>query len=353
VRHTGVLEMRPVVLNWARLDVTIKPDGDCRPVLALSPRTEEEEAALFRAHEGKLRFEGLSFLLRPANGRFKAQAVVAALGEPACTFQDCVFTMQEAADVRQAVVVLPDAPGASPPSTSRATFGFHNCFVRGNGDLVAARVPRPIDLQADNTLVALSGSLLHREATDNAPAPPADAFDSLRLQHVTAFLTGNLAYLRARDSSLLLPLKFRSVSDCLFVAGSPSTNPQTSLIQLNGPEVSDERLKTLLGWEQGQHNAYTDFGALIDPKPDNGAMMMPYGSVKWKEFTRETDAVFDRVKMENKPGPEVLLSAVTPARFRVKPDEMRGPDMQGYGADLDQLPKAAAPADAATTPDEE
>jgi hypothetical protein len=349
LRHTGLYPMRPLALSRSSLDVTIKADRDCHPVLTLSPDTDEEEAALFRLHDGKLRLEGLSFVLRPANARFKAQTVVASLGEGTCTFQDCVLTLEQAHDVRLAAVTLADLPGVfkmDRPSGQRAAFTFQNCFVRGDGDLIVARAARPFDLQADNTLVVLSGSFLHREAADDAAVPPPDAADSLRLAHVTTFLAGHLVHDRARETRQLVPAKFRSVTDCLFVSGGGS------LVRLDGAEASDERLKALLGWEQGQHNAYVDFPALLDQQPDSGAMAMPYPSTKWKEFAKESDAVFDRVKLDNKPGEDTLLAGVTPARFHVKPDEMRAPDMQGYGADLDQLPKVSAAADAATTPEE-
>jgi hypothetical protein len=349
LRHTGLYPIRPLALNRPTLDVTIKADRDCRPVLTLSPETDDEEAALFRLHDGKLRLEGLGFALHPANARFKAQTVVASLGEGTCTFQDCVFTLEEAHDARLAAVTLADLPGVfkmDRPSGQRAAFAFQNCFVRGDGDLIAARASRPLDLQADNTLVVLSGSLLHREAGDDAAPPAADVADSVRLAHVTTFLVGHLVHWRARDTRLLIPERFRSISDCLFVSGGGS------LVHLDGAEASDERLKALLTWDQGQHNAYVDFPSLLDQQPDSGAMAMPYARDQWKVFTRETDAVFDRVKLRDKPGEDTPLATVTPARFQVKPDEMRAPDMQAYGADLDQLPKVSAPADAVVTPEQ-
>src|SRR5262249_25533450 len=46
LRHTGPYPLRPLALNRPNLDVTIKADRDCRPVLTLSPETDDEEAAL-------------------------------------------------------------------------------------------------------------------------------------------------------------------------------------------------------------------------------------------------------------------------------------------------------------------
>jgi hypothetical protein len=335
--------------------VTIKPYPDCHPVLTLDPDTDEEEPALFRLHDGKLRLEGLEFALHPARANFRAQAVVAAVGDGECTFTDCVLTLEKAYDARLAAVALADLPGVrktddrpAGQQEQRASFTFKNCLVRGDGDLVAARTPRPFDLDVDNALVALGGSLLNVDLGDE-PAP--DAADGVRqLSHVTAYLGGHLLRLHARDVKALMPVKFNSVSNCLFVSAAPTN----SLIHVDGPEVSDDRLKTLLPWE-GQHNAYTDFTQLLDQQPEGGVMpAMPYGSLRWKEFTGETGAAFDRVRFRDRPAADAPLSRVTPAQFKLKADEMAGPDMQGYGADLDLLPRVAPPADGMRlTPPEE
>jgi hypothetical protein len=354
LRRNGPVETAPLRLTKAGLDVTIKPYPDCRPVLTLDADTDEEEAALFRLHDGKLHLEGLQFHLRPANPRFKAQSVVAALGEGECTFKDCVITLEQAFDTRLAAVTLADLPGVMKMDRPAAAvrphpaFAFTNCFVRGDGDLIAARAGRPFDLRADNLLVALGGSFLNREAADDAAAVPADVADALQLRHVTAYLGGSLVRFHARDTRALVPAQFKPVSDCLFVSAGGK-----ALVHLDGAEASDDRLKALLGWE-GSHNAYSKFPQLLDQQPDGGVMpAMPYTGDRWKEFTREYDAAFDRVKLDNAPAADASLASVAPARFRVKPDEMHVPDMQPYGADVDALAKAAVPADVAPGPFDE
>jgi serine/threonine protein kinase len=347
LRCNGPYPVEPIRVR-STADVTIKPYPDCHPVLTLDPETDEEEASLFRLHDGKLHLEGLEFALHPARANFRAQAVVAALGDGECTFTDCVLTLEKAYDARLAAVALADLPGvrktddrpAGAPG-QRASFAFKNCLVRGDGDLVGARTPRPFDLDVDNALVALGGSFLN---VDLGEEPAPDAADGIQLSRVTAYLGGHLLRLHARDVKALMPVKFSPVSNCLFVSAAP-TNFPNSLIHVDGPEVSDDRLKTLLTWE-GQHNAYTEFTQLLDQQPDGGAMpAMPYGSVRWKEFTGETGAAFDRVRFRDRPAADAPLSRVTPARFKLKADDMAGPDMQTYGADIDLLPKVAAPAD--------
>jgi hypothetical protein len=353
LRCNGPYRVEPIRVR-STADVTIKPFPDCRPVLTLDPDTDEEDAALFRLHDGKLRLAGLEFALHPARANFRTQAVVAAVGDGECSFSDCVLTLEKAYDARLAAVTLADLPGLRKtderPAGRRPSFKFHDCFVRGDGDLVAARVSRQFELEVDNALVALAGSLVNVDLGDE-PAPDA-AEVAVELSRATAYLGGHLLRLHAKDARALLPFKFKPVQDCLFVSATGSN----SLIHIDGPEVSDDRLRTLLTWD-GQHNAYTDFTqpGLIDQAPEGGAMAMPFTRDKWKEFTSETGAVFDRVRFRDRPAADTPLSRVTPARFRIKADEMVGPDMLSFGADLDKLPKVAAPADTMrmTPPEEE
>jgi hypothetical protein len=351
LRCNGPYRVEPIRVR-STADVTVKPYPDCHPVLTLDPDTDEEEPALFRLHDGKLHLEGLEFVLHPARANFRAQAVVAAVGDGECSFTDCVLTLEKAYDARLAAVTLADLPGVRKaddrPAGRRSGFSFHDCFVRGDGDLIAARVPRPFDLSIDNALVVLGGSLLNVDLGDE-PAP--DAADAVKeLSHVTAYLGGHLVRLHARDVKALVPVHLKP-SYCLFVAAASTTN---SLIRVDGPEVSEDRLHSLLNWE-GSHNAYTDFTQMIEQAPDGGAMAMPSTRDKWKEFTGETGAVFDRVRFRDRPAADTPPARVTPARFRLKADEMAGPDMMLYGADLDKLPPVAAPADTMRmmTPDEE
>src|SRR5439155_14921479 len=121
----------------------------------------------------------------PNSDKLLAQVLVNMAQNGACTFKNCVITLNAAPTGTVAVVALDDPghaikmekgkPEARPESISglNARVTFDHCFVRGDGDLVWARVSRPFELDCSNSLVALNGSLLNVEAGPDAPAATA------------------------------------------------------------------------------------------------------------------------------------------------------------------------------------
>ena len=61
----------------------------------------------------------------------------------------------------------------------------------------------------------------------------------------------------------------------------------------------------------------------------------PYGKTQWEGFTGEQDARFERVRFSSPPAADTPLTKVVAADFKCKPEA----NLQGYGADLDSLPK--------------
>src|SRR5262249_28843528 len=154
------LPVETVRLEKPVVDLTIKAFPGCRPILTLGP-TPEVDAALFRLHDGQLRLEGLEFTLQPRRTNFKGQCVVALVGDGQCTFKDCVASLEELREVPVSLVTLCDPSsvmrmeGAPPPRQPGARIRIEECFIRGAGDLVAARPSRPFELRLEDSLVAL------------------------------------------------------------------------------------------------------------------------------------------------------------------------------------------------------
>jgi serine/threonine protein kinase len=320
-------------------DLTIRAASGYRPVLVLTgANPEDKDAGLFRVYDGKLRLEQVQFQVR-------APAVAAAVlvGDGSCSFSDCVLTLEQTNVARLAAVAVTNLPAAmednrmTRPAGQRATASFKNCVVRGDGDLIADGSGRPVTAEADNALLALGGSVLNLESTDDMPANAPGASAALKLTRVTAYLGGNLIHFSAgKDVRGLVPVQV-SPSNCLFLAPAGTgmaMGGSKPLILLDGPDTSEDRMKQLLQWS-GQANAYNNFSPMLDQKSGSGEMpaMMPFTKDRWKELTGESNAAFDRVKLVEGPGPDFVPSRATPAQFRVKPD----PDQPAYGADLEAL----------------
>jgi hypothetical protein len=338
IRANGELPVDPVPFNRKDVgDLTIRPYPRHHPVLTLG-ETTDRDAALFHVHEGKLHLEELEFRLRPGSDEFKAQALVALVGDGQCSLKRCVVTLDRAGrDVSLALATLSEAgkvmrmdmaPGRSPDQGPR--LALEECLVRGEGDLIWSRAGRPFEFEARNTLAALTGSLLNVEVGADAPVPPAAQKVVVSASRMTTYLGGHLIRLQAgKDLKGLVPVLCRP-TDCLFVPG-PSGR---SLVHLEGVEVEEKTLREKLQWE-GDRNAYVTFPSLLDRQPPGDEMPLLMSLDKWKAFTGEGAGSKFGVKPAAMPPADTTCTQMVPSQF--KPAE----DLPGAGADLAQLPRPA------------
>jgi hypothetical protein len=340
IRHTGQLQVEPVVLEQATCNLTIRPDRGYRPVLTLADTTEPG-ASLFRLHDGQLHLERLQFLLKPSQREFKAQAVVTVAGVGECAFKNCVITLdtEDAAEgVRLAAVALADPAdfkkmgGASGSARDSARVALDGCFVRGKGDLVAVRASRPFDLDIANSLVALAGSFLNvkGKGKDVPIEPPV----RVTLARSTAYLTGNLVLLQTdNDAKDLVRIEVVSASHCLFTSAGGSK----ALVHFDGDLTDENKMKSRFIWK-GDDNACSNFEQLVDQQSSEKYDMMPlqaYGKKKWLDDKQ--GPWFERKKVISPPSDDRLLTRVLPEDFKIKPDAEVG--AQTYGPEIAQPPR--------------
>jgi hypothetical protein len=339
IKHQGVLPVEPVRLEKADVDVTIRPHPGYHPILSVG-QTTEQDVAMFRIYDGQLRLESLEFQLTPGSSPFKAQTVLAVMGDGQGSFKECLVTLDGGKEVPLALVTLVDPAGIMKmePQTGAQQdprVAIESCFARGTGNLVAVRASRPFELRIEKSLAALDGSLLVIDGTPKELAPRGRA--QVTLDHVTTYLTDYLLWLRAsqeegKSMKGLVPTQFKSATNCLFIsAGSKS------LVHLEGVDT-DEQMKRLFSWEESRHNVYSNFTpSLLDQLPSGGNEVamppLPYGKTQWEGFTQEQDARFERLRSSALPASDAVLSKVVAADLKTKPE------LQGYGADLDALPK--------------
>jgi serine/threonine protein kinase len=351
IHHNGLLPIEAVRLEKAAHDITIVPDRDCHPILTLGA-TAEQEAFLFRVHDGKLTLKDLEFLLQPRKAGFKTQAVVEVIGEGACTLLHCAVTLDRAdkkvplavvklADPSQAMKM--DGPGPAPAPAQVAAIGFEDCFVRGEGDLLRVSISRPFTLDARNCLLVLAGSAVY--VRGNPENGKEGSFAAARLEHVTAYLGEHLVHLDAgKDLRGLVPLKV-TASNCLFVARGDggAAREGSSLLHLDGPEANEERVKALLPWD-GEHNAYANFTHVFEQRsPSEERPTPPYGADRWKDLTGERKSLFlrgPRQLLPDLPANEPPPQQASKASFKVKTDG----EQTAFGADIEKLPAPSPPA---------
>jgi len=204
--------------------------------------------------------------------------------------------------------------------------------------LVAVRASRPFDLRIEKSLAALDGSLLVIDGAAKETASRGRA--QITLEQVTTYLTDHLVWLRAsqeegKSMKGLVPTQFRSATNCLFVSAGGK-----SLVHLEGVDT-EEQMKRIFSWGESGHNLYSNFTAsLLDQLPFGGNEVpamppLPYSRAQWEGFTQEQNARFERLRFNVPTAPDASLSRVLAADFKTKPEA----NVQGYGADLDALPK--------------
>ncbi len=231
----------------------------------------------------------------------------------------------------------PQAGGQQDPRMT-----VEGCFARGTGNLIAVRASRPFELHLEKSLVALDGSLLVIDGA--AKENPLRRSSQITLEQVTTYLTDHLVWLRAsseegRSTKGLVPTQFRSVQNCLFVSASGK-----SLVHLEGIDT-EEQMRRIFSWGDGRHNLYSNFSpALLDQQPPAGtetAVMppLPYSRTQWEGFTQESDARFERLRLNLPTTSDGALSKLSTLDLKTKPEA----NLQGYGADLDSLPRPADP----------
>jgi hypothetical protein len=285
--------------------------------------------------------KGLSLQLETSQEGRQQQSLVTLLGPAQCTLQDCQVTLAGVAAGADAphlaVITLADPSSAMkmeprPPRTM-PDVDILNCIVRGEGDLLAVRASRPFDLNVSNALLALrGGSLLNVEASaENLSGQ--DAWQTVNLSQVTAYLGEHLLFLRAARNARGLLKTVVTAHECLFAAANGK-----ALIHLDGMENEDQ-VRGLLAWhgKREQPNVYSGFPMLLDQSPRaEDTMLRPFDRDRWRAFTGESeDARFKRVQFTTAPAADEPWTRILPAHFRLKPNA----DLPKCGADLDELAK--------------
>lgn len=350
IRHNGLLSVDSVSLAKAATDLTIRPDKGCKPILTLGD-APDRDAAIFRLHDGQLKLENLEFVLPPplpaeaVMPGFDGQSIVMMLGDGQCLLKECVVTLKEPRQIPLACVAIADTARIRKmmePSTREQVprVRLERCFIRGEADLVAVRASRRFELDVEDSLVVLDGSLMVVSGNPGDPAtrPPA----IVRLKRTLAYLADHLLWLQAckdetKNIKGLVQTQVLEPADCLFAA-----HRGKSLIRLDGIDT-EEQTKSSLAWKDGRHNAYSGFAHLVEQHSREGEMALPpQDKDQWS--AREPDALFvTRARLTTPPNVDRPFHKALPADFKFKATDgdPKSEDLQDHGANLDRLPLPA------------
>jgi len=290
------IELPPIEINKPGVDVTIKAfdSKGPAPLLALSKIAEKKHLAFFKLLvDGKLRFEGLHFLLEPRQAELLSQSVLL-LGDSAqCAFERCVITLKPGKAVPLQVVSFV-APGSlmkmdDQPRSGNLQVDFSNSYVRGQGDLVAMRWCRSLKGTLKNSLFALSGSLVDIQASGEEVPVDQNPLEIV-MNQVSAFTKDSAVFsLRSAMNGKGLGRSKLEAHQCLFSpAERASSRP---LITLAAADiVSEDQIKDYVQWK-GDQNCFPGFSRLLElERPNEMGVMMKLEPMQWAK-------VFEEAKM--------------------------------------------------------
>jgi serine/threonine protein kinase len=333
----GEVKLDPQMLSSEKLvDLTIRAEAGFHPILTMSGEEAVNVPALFSVCNGKLQLEGLEIRLRP-RGDDDWSAAVAFVGDGECVLKGCLVTLERSIR-KAALAVLPHERMRKAGSSAKMPRLFvENCFVRGQGDFLWMPEGHSVEVSIDNSLIALSGSLLNIDSDSQPEASAKDKDElsaataplTLHLHRVTTYLGENLIRLRAAKSIKGLPKTRCEPVDCLFLPA----RGDCSLVRLDGLEAEEKGLREKLFWESSGRNAYGNFTALMEQQAIDSLMNWPTMSnqEKWqREVSGETNSKYN-VKLPDPPTADAAFTELLPAAFR--PDE----ELQDFGVDLAAL----------------
>ena len=353
IRHTGPLLMNEIAIEPpVRKDVdrsafrlTFKPETkDDRPIL-MAAESEKLERSLFKVTHGQVTFENLHFVLKPGADQNQLAAVTLVAGRE-CKFNNCTFTLEEY-DGKSASVVTLAEPGKvmkmdGPMMGTAPKIDFDGCLIRGKGHAVHIPISRPFELEMDNTITALNGSVIFAGNANRDVG--AGNTSNVRLSRVTALLAGPFIELQAGSfgvmkGSGLVPTNI-SADKCVFAAVPGSVSP---IVDLNGADLDRADPNRVLRWEAPAPNRYLNFetnpAAILKPDANRN---LSWTWTEWIPFAREVAAGRTVGKAEFADAPDGVKDLVTlkPEDARIKKVEL--PDLPAAepgeaGADVEKV----------------
>jgi serine/threonine protein kinase len=344
--------------------LTFRPHPDqAAPVVLTAARAAvpKADATLFRVEDGEVTFEGVQFLVKPAQPKHLSVSAVTLAGGRGCVFKNCVFTLAED-DVEAAAAVHLAGDGremmvdpANPRQPPRV--GFDKCLVRGKGRAVWAADGRSAELDLTNTVTALYGPVVYAKAGGREAGAAARC--KVHLTRVTALLGGPVVEVHAGANGGARAagvLRVDVETDrCLF-AGVPDTGrPLAEVDGLDGDDPADVRM--VLTWTNKadrQPNWYANIGASDSTAEvaafklaDEAGTRKTWGWNQWIGFAGEPGgSPLGSVTFARKPAGPRDLAAVKPADLAVEAVDF--PNLSGAaagdtGADVRKLPTPAGP----------
>jgi serine/threonine protein kinase len=288
IKHNGLLPIQSIRLNKPGKAVTIQPADGYRPVLTLDSESapadiiNPTDAALFEVQRGQLILKNLAIHLEPDRKGFATQTVVSLYCQGQCKFDGCVVTLRlnKVKDVPlNAVTFSGPVTGGTDAKVPGPRVELTDSMVRGEGVFLNfakdAAKGIPFDLESNNSLVLLGGSLV--QTNINFPTKTLmPGKSNIKLSKCTFFTREPLLQLTNASSGSGLITTAILTNSCFFAT---EASPQP-LIQFAGPN-SANNIGQLYGWG-GVHNVYCGYDTILHQSATSGGAALDIKIPGWQ-----------------------------------------------------------------------
>jgi serine/threonine protein kinase len=236
----------------SKLNVTLRAYPGEYPVLVMA-RPSRRASQFSLGEDTQIRFEKLEFVLEqehqdgmPAG---LAQSIVQLEGNAQCVFSECQITLRgKEGNGAPALTVV--SVGAASQTRTPGKVTFKDTVIRGDGDIIRQKQHRAVDVEFDNALVALNGSVLQfQSGTRDTGKEPQTRITS---NQSSFFLRKPFFHLNTLAGAASHPLWLFSGDKNRFISLDAATWP---LVQLDAGEITRENAATFLAWT-GNKNRY-------------------------------------------------------------------------------------------------
>jgi serine/threonine protein kinase len=274
IKHGASREVPVSPVSLPRgIAVTLMPHAGYQPILVLDKTVEKKDSTLFEVQKSKLHILQMGILLDPEAG-YDARSIVQGGEGAILVFEKCTFTLKATNTAQLSVVTFLDLDRTMKMEgpAQAAHVAFHDCFVRGKGNLVALHGCRLLNVEMTNSLIVLDGSLLDIEAANKAM--PMDQ-GRWNMAKSSVYTKDSVFALRTKNGKGLTKTH-AEIKGSLLASLAP--DQAVPLVLLD----KDDKLGNFLDWT-GEQNFYANFDHLRDDMRD------------WKDQFRETKSEYSKL----------------------------------------------------------
>ena len=284
IRHSGTLKVDPIKIQKVGFEVTIRPDGDNKPVLVFEgSRGNPVWIVLDRS---LVTLEDLTILV-DQGAQDKPLSLVALSGQASCQLRDCSVALLGGQDSNYPFLgtVYGASPVVKPSEMFQAAqpsrLGIERCLVRGFGGLVRMNSAKPMELDITESNIFLAKNMARLDAS---------ALSSSQSQSTVLSVGVSKSVMVLGECAVLVdcPLEHQSPDWLLrtqqtkWISWSDSKN---CLVRMEGVLIRKEKIKD---WWRGSDSQYRNWNGGLEVLDTDLQSKMLLSIDQWHEYLGES-----------------------------------------------------------------